>query len=194
MNQNDVQPARPAVSKWLWITLGTVLVIAAGFFTWWFLMGPGKSEPATVSTPTPVTTPTTTKPTSTTQDSTDLTYTNSTYGFTLTFPASWKGYKFKEASYEGSTITYYAQIPSSDTMVNSAGMTNDSGYYSPFAITVYTLAQWDNMQNSEGPNETLITKNDKYAFVWSQANGMPPSDIGTKLDDIKAIIASFKLS
>jgi len=133
-------------------------------------------------------------PTSATSTSTDLTYTNPDYGFTLTFPAAWKGYKFKEASLDGITMTYYVEVPTTDA--NATGdSTADAGYYSPFAIGVYTLAQWDVVAASEGPHDTLITKNDTYAFGWSQANGVPPSDFTKAMQDqIKTIIDSFKLT
>ena len=135
-----------------------------------------------------------TTPTTATSTSTDLTYTNTDYGFTLTFPAAWKGYKFKEASLEGITMTYYVEVPTTDK--NATGdSTADAGYYSPFAIGVYTLAQWAVVEASEGPHDTLITKNDQYAFGWSQANGVPPSDFTQAMrDQIKTIIDSFKLS
>ncbi|OGD57129.1 hypothetical protein A2V71_01695 [Candidatus Berkelbacteria bacterium RBG_13_40_8] len=131
--------------------------------------------------------------TSTTTTSADLTYTNSTYGFTMTFPADWKGYKFKEATLEGITQTYYVEIPTTDK--NATGdSTADKGYYSPFAISVYTLDQWAEVEASDGPKDTLITKDAKYAFGWSQANGVPPTDFTTAMsNEIKTIIASFKL-
>lgn len=133
-------------------------------------------------------TTTTTTPTT----STDLTYTNTaTYGFTLTFPAAWKGYKFKEAAISGSTMTHYVEIPTTDAAA-TGDSTADAGYYSPFAISVYTLAQWATVEASEGPKDTLITKNATYAFAWSHANGVPPTDF-TKDSDIAGIIASFKL-
>lgn len=135
----------------------------------------------------------TTTASTTTTTTTDLTYTNSTYGFTMTFPAAWKGYKFKEANISGATMTYYVEIPSTDASA-TGDSTADKGYYSPFAISVYTLDEWATVEASEGPKDTLITKNTKYAFGWSQANGVPPTDFTTAMqNEIKTIIASFKL-
>lgn len=207
MNQQPMSKSKPsqqAVAKWLWITLIIVAVLGGFFLAWYLLLGPGK----TTEVLTPVTTPTTTTKTTTTQTTTtqtttgssatttpvpttDLTYSSTAYGFTLTFPATWKGYKMKEASFDDSTATYYINVPTTDeSMV--AGSTADAGYYSPFAISVYTLAQWAAVEAEEGFMATLIAKNDTYAFAWSQANGIQPSD-WTKSADIKTIIASFKL-
>lgn len=74
MNQQENQPmqtAKPAVSKWLWITLIIVVLIAGGYFGWYYLSGPGKKV-ATTATPTTTaaTTPTTTTTTTTTTPAT----------------------------------------------------------------------------------------------------------------------------
>jgi len=136
-------------------------------------------------------TSTSTKATDTT--SKNLSYSNAAYGFKMTFPSTWKGYKLKEATIDGTTMVYYIELPTTDTPAE-AGTTNDAGYYSPFAISVYTLNQWETAQSAEGAKtDVLITKNSKYAFAWSQANGIPASDFGSKTADIKTIIASFKL-
>jgi len=124
--------------------------------------------------------------------STDLTYTNAQYGFTLTFPATWDGYKMKTATIEGATATYYINIPTTDTSFQG-DTSSDAGYYSPFVITVYTLDQWKAAQAAEGPKDTLIKQSDKYVFAWSQANGIPATDF-TMSADIKTIIASLKLN
>lgn len=48
----DPNQSRPAVSKWLWITLIIVILIGAGFAAWYYLMGPGKQTASTASTTT----------------------------------------------------------------------------------------------------------------------------------------------
>jgi len=198
MGQNSDQPA---VAKWLWITLIIVAVLGGFFVAWYLLLGPGKTTevvtsittPATTTkTTTTTTTPTATGTTSTTPTATtDLTYSNTKYGFTLTFPTTWKGYKFKDASFEDSVATYYINVPTTDESM-TANSTAEAGYYSPFALSVYTLDQWITAEAAEGSNATLIDKNDTYAFAWSQASGVPPTD-WDKAADIKTIIASFKL-
>lgn len=71
---------KPPVSMWLWITLIIVAILGAAFFAWYFLMGPGKKV-ATTTTPTATTTATKTAATSDW-----LTYTNSTYGYSIQYP------------------------------------------------------------------------------------------------------------
>lgn len=197
----QMKSGQPAVAKWLWITLIIVAILGGFFLAWYLLLGPGK----TTEVITPITTPTTTTKTTTTTTpattgssttttpvaTTDLTYSNTKYGFTLTFPASWKGYKMKEASFEDATVTYYINVPTTDESA-TGDVTADAGYYSPFAISVYTLNQWSEVEKIDGPKGILIVKNNTYAFAWSQANGVPPSD-WNKSADIKTIIASFKL-
>jgi hypothetical protein len=125
---------------------------------------------------------------------TGTTCTNATYGFTYVRPASWGACKVKEATLTGTTAAYYVEIPTTDKNFAAGDQNQDAGYYSPFAITVYTPAQWAAVQKAGGPvEETLLTQNANYVFTWSQANGIPATDFGTKTNDIKTIIASFKL-
>lgn len=198
----QMKSGQPAVAKWLWITLIIVAVLGGFFLAWYLLLGPGKTTevitpvttPATTTkTTTTTTTPTTTGATTTTPTATtDLIYSNTKYGFTLTLPSTWKGYKMKEATLEGDgTATYYINVPTTDKSV-VADKSVDAGYYSPFAISVYTLGQWTAIEGLDSTMDTLITKNDTYAFAWGQSNGNPPSD-WNKTADIKTIIASFKL-
>lgn len=192
------KPSQPAVAQWLWITLIVVAVFSGFFVAWYLLLGPGKTTVAT-TTSTPATTiktnitPTTSGSTATATPATltDLTYNNSKYGFALTFPATWKDYKMKEANIEGVTATYYVNVPSADKSATGDSTAN-AGYFAPFAISVYTLDQWMAAEAVEGSKDNLITKNSTYAFAWNQSNGTMPSD-WNKSADIKTIIASFKL-
>jgi hypothetical protein len=77
-----MEPTKPAISKWLWIILIVVAVIAAGFFSWYFLMGPGKKTASTSTT----TTSSKTTPTASSTTADWLTYTNSTYKYTIKYP------------------------------------------------------------------------------------------------------------
>lgn len=179
-------PKQPLVTPWLLIVFIIVLLAGGGYLGWYFYNQ--SKTPTTTETP-EVTEPTTTTPTATT--ATPLTYTNSTYGFTMTFPATWKGYKMKEATIAGATVTYYVNFPTTDATATES-ITADKGYYSPFAVSVYTLDQWTAAQ-AETVKPTLITKNTTHVFGWSQANGEMPTDF-TLSSDIATIIASFKLT
>jgi len=96
MNQQPIQAPKPAVSKWLWISLIVVVLGAAGYFGWYYLKGPGKKVATSTTSTTPTsttTTPssTTTTPTTTTTDKTAdwKTYNNSTYGISVKYPTDW---------------------------------------------------------------------------------------------------------
>lgn len=123
--------------------------------------------------------------------SNDLTYTNSDYGFTMTFPASWQGYKMKAVDMTGAVKVYYCNFPTSDKSF-TADESADAGYFAPFAIGVYTLVQWADIEAAEGPKPTVLAKNSQYVFTGSQANGIPPTDFKGQ-GDIGDILKSFKL-
>jgi hypothetical protein len=78
-----MEPTKPAVSKWLWITLIIVAIIGAAFLAWYFLMGPGKKTETKTATTATTTTPATTE-TSDTEGW--LTYTNTAYGYSIRYP------------------------------------------------------------------------------------------------------------
>lgn len=119
-------------------------------------------------------------------------YTNSTYGFSLTFPKGWEDYKMKEAKIDGSIATYYVNIPTKFPASPEGDSIDLKGHYSPFAISVYTLDQWNEALLGEGLQFSLIAKNDKYAVTWAHAQWAPED---FKSDgDIAGIIASFKFT
>ena len=179
--------------KWLLIVLA-IVIIGGGLYYYFGIYKGSKTTVTASPTPTKSTVASPSaknSPTSSpTKSPSDLTYTNTKYGFTLTFPATWEGYKMKEANLDGAVITYYVNMPTKDNTEEDS--TQFASYFSPFAITVYTLDQWNTLEGSEGPHDTLITKSATYAFGWSHANGIPPSD-WTKDSDIAGVIASFKL-
>ncbi len=201
---NQPQPSKPVAPapesnlKWLLIVLA-IVIIGGGLYYYFGIYKGSKTTVTASPSPTKSITAspsakTSASPTSSPSksSSSDLTYTNTKYGFTLTFPATWEGYKMKEANIAGAEITYYINVPTTDK--NATGdSTADAGFYSPFAISVYTLSQWNDVEASDGPHDTLITKNSQYAFGWSHANGNPPSDFNLD-NDTAGIIASFKLS
>lgn len=121
-----------------------------------------------------------------------LTYNNPIYNFTLTFPSTWTGYKFKGVQLAGLRITYYIEVPTTDkTAIGDTYI--DAGYYSPFAISVYTPQEWAQAATEEGPRDTLLIQGANYVFAYSKANGTPPPDFNMS-SDIDTIIKSFKLN
>lgn len=52
MNQSPAPQSKPKISKWLWISLIIVAVLAAGFFAWYYLMGSEKKTETKTTTST----------------------------------------------------------------------------------------------------------------------------------------------
>lgn len=136
MNQQPTMGApKPAVSKWLWITLIVVAVAGAGFFSWYYLMGPGKkvatsTTPTTTSTtPSTTTTPSSTSTTSnsTTPSSSTSTGTTSTET-TQTPPSGWKSVEGEVTGFKTYTGPVKYRIFLKNDWVRS-GAANFSNYY-----------------------------------------------------------------
>ncbi|MDD5693074.1 MAG: SH3 domain-containing protein [Patescibacteria group bacterium] len=125
-----------------------------------------------------------------TTDKNPLAYENTEYGFKLTFPSSWSGYKFYKKVMDDGSIVLYAELPTSDAAFATSS-TSDPGYASMFAISVLTQAQWDAVKNSEGPKPTYLGQNDKYIFAWSSAQANA-TDLATQFKEIKTIIDTFE--
>lgn len=180
------------IRPWLVVVLIIVAVGVIGYLVW-FLMGNKTPTPTSNITLTPAATNKISPSPSTTPSSTpnNLIYSNPQYKFSLTFPSTWSEYRIKEANFPDSKATYYVNMPTKDPTLED--ITQFKGYFSPFAISVYTLDQWSEIEKSEGPTGELITKNSTYAFGWSQANGIPPTD-WDKGSDIEKIIESLVMT
>lgn len=122
------------------------------------------------------------------------TYTNTKYGFQLTFTDPWKGYKVFETTLTDGTIVLYVAVPTTDTSWEETNI--DKGYASLFAISVLTPAQWAQVESSEGPKDAYISKNGDWVFAWSPAQAAPQDLVdkyGTTLKP-SDIVATFELS
>ena len=134
-----------------------------------------------------------TKSTTSASTSSKLVYNDSTYGFSLTFNNKWTGWKAKPVKLDGITATYYFEVPTTDSSWGS-GETNDKGYASVFAISVWTKAEWEQTLSDPMQGETKITESDDYVFSWSHAQAAPEDVAASIFNDVENIIATFKLN
>lgn len=116
-------------------------------------------------------------------------YENTEYGFSLTFPLTWGGYKLTKKTVDG-VIVYYVGLPTTDKNWVESSM--ESGYASLFAISVYTKAQFTQAQSMEMPPSKLAEKGD---YVFSSSHGQAtPTDLADKFNDVNSIIQTFKVN
>jgi len=127
-----------------------------------------------------------------TSETDPLVYKNTTYGFQVTFPATWAYKFFPIAAENGVTAAYYVAVPTTDTTIDESSMGVDKGYQSLFAVSVYTPSQWDVVQAAEGPKPTLATQNASYVVGYSMPNGIPGSDLAARVAEAKSVIATIK--
>jgi hypothetical protein len=120
------------------------------------------------------------------------TYTNDKYGFTLSFGDAWKGYQVKEETIKDDKGSHFrVYVPTTDKQFSST----NSGYADPFVISVYTLADWDNVLKQEGTKPTLIQKDNNYAYAYSSWQACPQDLCSTITSaEIKNIIKTFNLN
>jgi hypothetical protein len=116
-------------------------------------------------------------------------YKNTKYGFSLTFPQAWAGYKIFEKDF-GDSIALYVAIPTTDKAWTESGPV-DKGYASLFAIAVYTKAKWETAKVAEGPKPTYLGTYQDYVITWSSGQAAP-TDLTDRFPEIKTIIATYK--
>ena len=88
-------------------------------------------------------------------------YRNEEYGFELTFPERWQGYKVVEEDSVWGIKTISFQLEREESLVS------DNEYYgSIFKITILSKDQWKALQQEEGPTPAYITENDKYVLLF----------------------------
>lgn len=170
-------------SQILIIVIVSIIIIGGGIFTWQYF-GTTKQEikapeemveSEEVSAPEEVSEPeeTVSEPEETIKNGTTnwQTYRNEEYGFELTFPERWQGYKVVEEDSVWGIKTISFQLEREESLVS------DNEYYgSIFKITILSKDQWKALQQEEGPTPAYITENDKYVFTIS----MCQDDMGFK--------------
>ena len=117
-------------------------------------------------------------------------YTNTTYGFTLSFNSLWEGYQIKETTIAGATKTYYACVPTSDPLYTSASSTSLAGTVSLFAFSVYTQAQWTVITSEEGPAPSLVGQSGGWYVGYSPAQAYP-EDKAPLASDVSDVLVTF---
>lgn len=124
-----------------------------------------------------------------------VTYTNSTYGFTLTLPSNWSTYKVKTAHIEGSVASFYFQVPTTDPLYQAASDTSDAGYASVFVIGVMNKAEWTGDELQVRDFGSKVSENASYVFTYSTSQAGPNEATFTAARlQISAIIATFTLN
>jgi hypothetical protein len=120
------------------------------------------------------------------------TYTNSTYGFQLTFTDPWEGYKVTESKSD-SNLT--------DAITFSMPYNNGANSFFVFSIIVLTPNQWSKVQNDRKINDggdldagIYLTKNSQYVFNSAAMNGIPPTGINLTYTDIQNVLSTFKFT
>jgi len=117
-------------------------------------------------------------------------YQNEKYGFKITFQDKWKGFTVKEETLQGDNGVHFRfYVPTTD---KSFSPTNP-GFADVFVLSVYKLADWDNMQGQE-QLPTLLKKDSKYAYTYSRWQACPKDLCDVITDaELKNIISTFSL-
>jgi len=111
-------------------------------------------------------------------------YNDSMYGFSLTFPQTWKGFTTKNRTLDwgsfGTSDSIDFSLPDQEALFN---------------ISVHTKSQWQKIdaKSLEMPHPTYLGENDKYVFGYDQAQYAANDTMITRMNEIKDIVKTFKI-
>ncbi len=189
----------------VWIIITVILVLIVGTLSYWFSNRQAKKELDELISQkntlqeeldklkaSPSSSPSISPSISPSATVSPTIYKNSKYGFELTLPSSWKNYAVGEKNQSTYGYIYYFGLPFTDSNWQQEE-DMPAGSASLFALSVFTLEQWDKVQAEGGPFPTVIKTTDKYVYTWSVGQAYP-LELGKYRDDPETIISSFKLS
>lgn len=188
---NQLPPHHAPTGLKFWLTVfAIVLVVALSYLVWVSNTTPDTTDSSAVTKKTTASTPSTssTTPSTTKTDNTDSwkTYTNSEYGFTLTFGDLWKGYKVNESTIDSaSTITYHFTMPYSGI---EASETNDEGFYPILSVNIFTKDEYNKVENKG----LLLGSNNSYVFTYGGSQESVET-LKALQADVTNVASTFKL-
>jgi hypothetical protein len=103
-----------------------------------------------------------------------LVYTNTQYGFSLSFPPTWKGYSVTNET-----------VPGTAAVLNFGFAQQKS----IFMIVAYTRAMWDRSKHDD--LTYYLGANNSYAFIYNPAQGGADQVMSARLAELKSILATF---
>jgi hypothetical protein len=106
-----------------------------------------------------------------TQEQQQIIYTNTQYGFSFSLPVSWKGYQIIESKWEGNPAGSVIIIEQGPIISIRNPKWTSANPYQDIPIMVFTLAQWDSLQQNKfyigaapiGPSK--LGRNTGYVFA-----------------------------
>ena len=119
-------------------------------------------------------------------DKTEIdTYTNTTYGFSLTFPETWADYTEKERTEEAKTIGTFQDV--------DFGL---PGQEDIFSIGIYTKDQIEKLKTEESApilKARYLGENDKYIFSSQYSPEAVSDELTERRNEVNSILASFAI-
>jgi type II secretory pathway pseudopilin PulG len=113
----------------------------------------------------------------------EIVYSNSQYGFSLTFPQTWKGYTAQNRTLN------WGSYGTSDSV--------DFGFSvqdSLFNVSIHTKSQWQQIKSEEGPTPTYLGENSQYVFGFATAQDAANDTIIARMKEIQNIVKTFRVT
>ncbi|MDP3993757.1 MAG: hypothetical protein U1C57_03505 [Candidatus Doudnabacteria bacterium] len=119
-------------------------------------------------------------------------YTNSRFGFQLTFTDAWQGYKvFSSEGSQGVGRPTYIQfsLPTSDKSSTVINVTDEMyGYFAPLTITIYPKEIWDMMPDGQKSGWKVLGQTATDIYLTRNATSGPDNF------NVAEVLTTFKLT
>lgn len=116
-----------------------------------------------------------------------LMYTNTQYGFSLTFPETWRGYFAKN------NTSMYAYTGAISSIAFGLPLTQQDDV---FSVEIFTKNAWENKEDGPANTQIYLGESDQYVFAYTAGMRDVPSEFNTirrALEkEVKNIILTFK--
>lgn len=106
------------------------------------------------------------------KQSADIAYTNTKLGFSLTFPATWKGYITNESN-NGVSFGFAEQK-------------------NLFSVVMYSRSEWQKIKSQDGPTPNYLGENSQSVFGYSTAQDGGDGAMIERMREIPNIVKTFK--
>lgn len=123
-----------------------------------------------------------------------IVYTDSTYGFSLTFPQAWKDYTTTKEAANWTKVSPKGEALD-ETMITTVyfGLPAQAKL---FSISMFTEVQWNKIQSLclPGVPKTALGKNSKYVFALNGSSAAPVNkEITARMQEITSIGKTFSV-
>lgn len=112
----------------------------------------------------------------------EIVYSNTQYGFNLTFPQTWTGYTAKNRVLNwgslGTSNSVDFGFPAQDSLFN---------------VSMHTKNQWQQIKSEAGPSPVYLGEDSNYVFAYAMGQYAVNDNINERMKEVMDIVKTFEI-